>query len=188
MKCMGLEEKMRQELRRTRIREAVLMSLQTAGMLAMMVVVPNTLTLLNRKRTRGGSLNVRAAVQRLIDAGMISAKKENGRVFLQITNKGAAYINKESPIRPPKKWDKKWRVVVFDIPESRRPLRNSLRAHLVHIGFQRLQNSVWVFPYDCEELVILLKTEYRLGKEILYMIADHIEADSRLRKHFKLGV
>jgi hypothetical protein len=56
----------------------------------------------------------------------------------------------------------------------------------VEAGFVRLQDSVWVYPYDCEDIITLLKAEYRIGDDMRYMIVDSIERDSALRRHFKL--
>ncbi|MDO8561611.1 MAG: CRISPR-associated endonuclease Cas2 [bacterium] len=54
-----------------------------------------------------------------------------------------------------KKWDHKWRIVTFDIPEKYAALRNKIRDILKEAGFVRLQHSVWVFPHECEEFVQL---------------------------------
>ena len=78
-------------------------------------------------------------------------------------------------------------MVVFDIPERRRRVRIRLRAFMSEIGFVRLQDSVWVYPYDCEDYVALLKAELKIGKDVLYAIADTIEHDKRIRLHFKLS-
>jgi DNA-binding transcriptional regulator PaaX len=34
-----------------------------------------------------------------------------------------------------KKWDGKWRVLIFDIPETRRFDRDNIRRALISIGF-----------------------------------------------------
>lgn len=54
------------------------------------------------------------------------------------------------------------------------------------IGFVRLQDSVWVYPYDCEDFVALLKAELKIGKDVLYAIVDTIEQDKNLRRYFNL--
>ena len=53
-------------------------------------------------------------------------------------------------------------------------------------GFLCIQKSVWISPYDCEELVALVKAELRIGKDALYVIVDSIENDGWIKKHFKL--
>ena len=52
-----------------------------------------------------------------------------------------------------KKWDHKWRVVIFDIPQEISSARKKFRHRLVTMGFYPIQKSVFVFPYPCEEEV-----------------------------------
>ena len=57
----------------------------------------------------------------------------------------------------------------------------------MHIGFVRLQDSVWVYPYDCEDLIVLLKADFKIGKDVLYMIVDELQGDWERRKEFGLA-
>ena len=87
----------------------------------------------------------------------------------------------------PPRWDGKWRLVVFDIREYKRAVRDKVRNELSAFGFRRLQQSVWVYPYDCEEMVVLLKADHRIGREVLYITAGKIENDLWLRSEFGLA-
>ena len=78
-------------------------------------------------------------------------------------------------------------MLIFDIPEKKRHLRYKVRSTLSAVGFTRLQDSVWIYPYDCEDFVTLLKADFRIGKDLLYMIVDSLENDTWLRKKFNLG-
>jgi hypothetical protein len=84
-------------------------------------------------------------------------------------------------------WDRKWRVVAFDIPERHRKWRNVVRRLLKQAGFVQLQQSLWIFPHECEELVQLIKSESKLTKHILYGVFERIEGEARFRKIFKLN-
>lgn len=77
-------------------------------------------------------------------------------------------------------------MVVFDVPERQSRVRARLRAVMREIGFVRLQDSVWVYPYDCEDFITLLKAELKMGKNVLYAIVDTIEQDKNLRQQFDL--
>jgi len=85
-----------------------------------------------------------------------------------------------------RRWDKRWRMVAFDLPERRRVTRAKLRAMMADVGFIRLQDSVWVYPHDCEEFVALLKAELKIGKDALYAVVEKIENDKSIRVHFHL--
>ena len=78
-------------------------------------------------------------------------------------------------------------MVIFDIPEKKKKVRKQVSRLFSQAGLYRLQDSVWVFPYDCEDIIGLLKTELGVGKDILYVIADEIENDKYLRSHFDLN-
>ena len=75
---------------------------------------------------------------------------------------------------------------MYDMKEPRKKLRDRLRATLIDLGFVKLQNSVWVYPYDCEDLITLIKADSKIGQEVLYVIADTIENDKHLKEMFGL--
>ncbi len=83
-------------------------------------------------------------------------------------------------------WDRKWRVVAFDIPEQYSELRDKLRYVLKRVGFVQLQQSVWVFPHECRVLVDLLKQNSGLSKYVLYGVLEYVEDEARLKKMFGL--
>lgn len=125
------------------------------------------------------------ARKRLISRGLLVEHKG----FLRMTPKGIAtlrLLEAQYAIGNPRSWDGRWRVLIFDVPEYRKSVRDKIRRTLMHIGFVRLQDSVWIYPYDCEDLIALLKADFRIGKDVLYMIVDELEWDSKLRKDFGL--
>ncbi len=183
-----LEREMKSAVRITALRKAILSSLATAGILSIAILAPNTLQLLGKRVTKGGRYNVKSAIRTLSEKGFVHFDTKTGRVSL--TSSGQRYLEmaeRRTPISPSaKRWDKKWRIVIFDIPEARARLRRHLAVTLRNIGLYRLQDSVWVFPHDTEELITLLKVDFRLGKEVIYIIADKIESDGAMRRHFGL--
>lgn len=84
-------------------------------------------------------------------------------------------------------WDQKYRVVSFDISVMKNKERHLLRRQLVEWGFIRLQNSVWVFPYDCLVAISLLKSSFGIVTEVIYMTVESIENDKWLRDSFGLS-
>lgn len=192
---MGQVEKEARNLRRRGyLQKAVLASIALTGVLAVGLIAPNVVQLLGgfgRNKPRFSN-QTRSVVSRLVKKGHVKFVDKNGKKFLEITPKGQEALEKIEvndsfqSIKKPITWDKRWRLVVFDIPERSRRIRNRLRDLILRIGFVRVQNSVWVYPYDCEELVTLLKTELRTGKEVLYAVVEKIENDDWLRKHFNL--
>ena len=110
---------------------------------------------------------------------------------IELTEKGrklAEELAIRDELRPEKqkKWDYKWRIIMFDVWERRRNVRDELRQTLKKFGFVKVQNSAWTYPYPCEKLLIFLRTHLKLGRGILYVVADEMEYDERLRQHFSL--
>lgn len=126
------------------------------------------------------------AVERLITKGYIRTRGKQ----LSITNAGRLIL--EASVRSTRnlletaQWDGKWRIVVFDIPETHAHLRRKIRSILKRAGFIKMQQSVWVFPHDCEELAALLKKESQLSHRVLYGVLERIENASALKAAFKL--
>ena len=50
-----------------------------------------------------------------------------------------------------RRWDRQWRMVIFDVPTEHNSLRCRLRRHLRSLHFGCLQNSVWITPDPVDE-------------------------------------
>jgi hypothetical protein len=66
---------------------------------------------------------------------IFTLSKEGNKTFL-----------KHNPVK-----DGVWKIIVFDIPESKRFIRNFIRARLKSLGFKKWQNSIWVSPFVLDE-------------------------------------
>lgn len=87
--------------------------------------------------------------------------------------------------RPPR-WDGKWRIVMFDVPERLRRLRNSLRWHFQEIGLIELQKSVFVYPYPCEKEIEFILEFYNARKYVRFVLAEKVDNGLHLMKKFDL--
>jgi hypothetical protein len=187
-----LEEASRKRRKKQNIQHAVLATIAVTGFVAFAAVAGNALQLLRYLPKEKYNFHHRAksAAGRLVAKGYASWAGRDGKKFLRITPKGCKVLALEQAKATlkdqKKKWDGRWRMVAFDIPERRRGVRLRLRTVMREIGFVRLQDSVWVYPYDCEDFVALLKAELKIGRDVLYAIADTIEHDTNLRRHFNL--
>lgn len=190
-----IETEVRKEIKRKNIQKIILGTLATVGILSVAVIAPNVLQILKtfgiiNKRKTNPKYSVNRAFYNLLEKGMIKVVNKNGKKFVEITPNGKNRLGLAQmykfKLKKPKRWDKKWRVIIFDIKINRNKLRDKLRWTLKQIGFVMLQNSVWVYPYDCEDFVILLKVDFKIGKDVLYMVVDKIENDQPLKSHFKL--
>ena len=84
------------------------------------------------------------------------------------------------------KWDKKWRVVIFDIPEKKKQKRNYFRRMLLDLGFQKLQNSVWISPCNNFKEIQEIIKYYGIGQFVVLMVVDKISNDLLFKEKFSL--
>ena len=184
-----LETIHKKNARRANLKALVLGTVAVAGVLSVAVIAPNVLVamkdlgMLPAKRQKEF---IRASRERLVRQGMLAY--HDG--LLRLTPKGERELRRlrltEFAIKKPRHWDGRWRVLIFDIPEHRRGTRDKIRLTLRAMGFVRLQQSVWIYPYDCEDIVALLKADFKIGKDLLYMIVEVLEYDTPVRKIFGL--
>ena len=190
----ALEKELKAVERIGKTQKIILGTIATAGIISIAVVAPNILRLLKpfgRALERKRRYEIKSSLSKLSERGLIEfVKNQNGRSHAKLTKKGEkilrlAEIN-DYQIKKPKKWDGKWRVIIFDIKEERKSTRDKLRRTLQMIGFYQLQKSVWVYPFDCEDLIGLLKTDFKIGKDLLYLIVWKMEYEKPLLEHFNL--
>lgn len=183
------EDRSRTRARRGQIQALVLGSAFLAGGIAVALVAPNVLGALRKVgltlKQRHGE-HVTFARRQLKRAGALIEKDG----YLRITPKGLRRLHlltlSLATPQKQKKWDEKWRVLIFDVPEHRRKERDRIRSLLRGAGFLRVQHSVWLYPYPCEEFVALIKADIKIGNGMLYLIVDSLENDQRFRDLFHL--
>jgi DNA-binding transcriptional regulator PaaX len=86
----------------------------------------------------------------------------------------------------PKHWDRKWHLVLFDIPADKRKRRDIFRLRLKELGLVLYQDSVWIHPYPTEETVRQIAEFYRLSNCVSFIVADKVTGEKSLRQQFKL--
>jgi CRISPR-associated endonuclease Cas2 len=135
--------------------------------------------------------NFNRSIRRLSDEKLIEEKLlPDGSYKLFLTKEGKNKARKLSLLgefikfKKPKYWDKKWRIVIFDIPEKYKGFRNILREHLYFLGFFKLQNSVFVSPYPYEKPILELVALYEAESYVRVITAEKIDNESSLKKHF----
>lgn len=131
------------------------------------------------------------AFSRLKKQGCLDFRTINNQIYISLTEKGkrkAGWMQIDDlKIAKPKKWDKKWRLVIFDIAQMKKIYREAFRGKLKELGFRSLQKSVWIHPFECRPEVESLKDFFGLSdKEMKLIIAQNIGNDGELRKEFHL--
>ena len=190
-----MEKRARNERRLGAFQQAMLAAVVVGSVVLIAATIPNAARLLKYfpGYKKGAKFNYQAksALGRLVARGCVIFVEKGNKRYARITERGERMLQMELEkviITKKRKWDRRWRVVIFDIPEKRKSVRASLRRFMGEYGFVRLQDSVWIYPYDCEDLITLAKANFRIGADVLYMIVERLEHDKHLREHFSLPV
>lgn len=97
--------------------------------------------------------NFERAARRMLRTGDIEKVLSHSKPVLKLTSAGQEKWSREFPLfeLSQKSWDKWWRVVAFDIPNKLKGRRTSLREKLKEFGMGKLQESLYITPYDFGE-------------------------------------
>ncbi len=114
--------------------------------------------------------------------------EKEGKTIVKITQKGEtrlrAFDIELMKIKKPKKWDGKWRLVMFDIPMRFTKGREALRYHLKELNFFQFQKSAWIYPYPCEDEIIFITNFFGVGKFVEVLTVENILRDVKIRRYF----
>lgn len=191
-----LEKEVRRRTRKANLQKAILSTVFALGGLSVALIAPKMTKVLAKfepqfMKNKFRKYSFNRSFTRLKSSGLIVFEKTERGNFARLTLKGEAKLRqlklKDYKLKKPKRWDGKWRLLIFDVQEERKNIRDKIRYTLKQIGFIYLQDSVWVYPYDCEDIIMLLKADFKIGKDLLYVIADSIENDKYIRKSFNLS-
>jgi hypothetical protein len=116
---------------------------------------------------------------------------KDGTIKIVLTEEGrkrALVYNLDSlTLLKAKRWDGKWRIIAFDIPESKKMGRHALTEQLKKLGCVMLQRSVWAWPYECKNEIDFIAETFEVGKYVHYIVADSITSEKFLKYRFKLA-
>lgn len=119
--------------------------------------------------------------------GALEITEQNHKRFLKITHRGALdTLLAKFKIKNKTKWDKKWRLLIFDIPKAANKHRDHLRFLLKKSGFKKLQASVFISPYPLNREAIDYLKHIRLIDYVRILRVDEIDDDTKLRQQFKV--
>ncbi|MEK7576357.1 MAG: CRISPR-associated endonuclease Cas2 [Patescibacteria group bacterium] len=116
--------------------------------------------------------------------------EKDGTSTIVLTERGKKKVLRykidEITIKVPTRWDGRWHIVMFDIPEKRKRAREALRNKLQELGFLQFQKSVWVVPYPCKDEIDFIIEVFEIRPHVQYLEVLSITNDSKLKLHFQL--
>lgn len=175
---------------RGELAKEILKGLALGGFIVACVAMPNLAQVAKLFNSRGwrDQYRVRQAVRRLQKKRMVRIINKNGNDVVEITEPGKKKVLEYNlgtiQLDRKKKWDGKWRIVMFDIPESKKRVRNAISFKIKDIGMYPIQKSVFVFPHPCKDEIDFVGEIFGVRKNIVYVEATHIEGAEKMKRHF----
>lgn len=130
---------------------------------------------------------VNRSLRGLRESGLVESLFSGQNDYARLTSAGkrkATSMKLESDtalVNP--NWDGKWRIVMLDLPESRKGERESLRYLLKKAGFVMLKNSAWVSPYPFEHLFMNIKKDLGLASEMIIIVTAALDEETEKYLH-----
>lgn len=131
-------------------------------------------------------------VRNLEKKQIINLEEKGDKVFIYLKDKNHPKVIEYSIKallefkRKKQQWSGKWFLVFFDVPEIQRNKRDYLRRFLKMLGFYQYQQSVYIFPYECEKEIALIKKIVEGAKYMKYVVAEKIEEEEKIKRYFSL--
>jgi len=165
-----------------------------AGVLTITAMAPNVFQVFGRRYKKVGKYEKRQFQKNMFylkKKGFVEVIKESDdKTIVRITRKGQQklieYSIDEMEIKKPEKWDRKWRMVIFDVPNKYKTARDALRKKLKEMGFYQLQKSVWVYPYPCFDEILFIGKFFNAERFIELLTVEEMINDDKLLRCFRL--
>lgn len=140
----------------------------------------------NRKRDRTKFYNT---FYYLKNKSLINFDYRGKQIYISLSEEGKKLAKKyqidDLKIERPKRWDGKWRILIFDIEDRHKIKREALRGKIKQLGLYQYQKSVWIFPFDFRKEINLLREFFGFKPgELKIVIASEIEDKVFVKEHF----
>lgn len=102
---------------------------------------------------------IKKAISELLSQGKLEYKKDKDLILIRPSRKAYQELSLSFPFYRTflEKWDGKYRIITYDIPELNRKQRDALRRILKIYKLGMWSSSVWVSPYSVESLQASLR-------------------------------
>lgn len=125
---------------------------------------------------------LRETIKRLNAQKIIEVKEG----VIEITEKGRKKLLKFNldDMDLGQKTDGKWRIIIYDISESKKKERDFLREILKRMKFLKLQRSIYLTPFICEDEIEYLKQMFGVGDEVKILKITGIDNEQAYKEYF----
>ncbi len=133
----------------------------------------------------------KATFKDLMKARLIEKRKlPDGKLALVLSEDGRkkvlSYDFDDLKISAPKKWDRKWRIIIFDLPKRFERERQAWRLKLRRLGFYQLQKSVWIHPFECENEIDFVTEHFGISPHVRIIVTEKFSGSEEVKDFFNL--
>lgn len=171
----------------------ILIGLAGGALLVACVAMPGLTKVIPLFRPNGARdrQRIKQSLRALQKNKLVNIYTKNGNEVVEITNEGQKrvleYNLDEMKLKVSKKWDGWWRIVMFDVPESKKVARDAMSRKIRELGLYPIQKSVFVSPYLCKNEIDFIGEFFDVREHIIYIMAKEIEGVRKLKEHFKIS-
>lgn len=177
--------------------DGILRFVAAGGFMTTALIAPNAVQvfdkplqkLLDELDERSRERELRRIVHYMKQKELVHYNTQNYEHGMRITTAGkkrlAAHSYRNMKIPLPVKWDKRWRLILFDIPVGENSKRYSFTYKLRLLGLQQLQKSIWIHPFPCRAEIEAISETLAIRQYVTFIEISEIDGESRLRKRFR---
>ena len=186
------------QVRSSQVAMTILKAVGTVGVVVAVVALPGlglVVRDLQRFKDKKDRQRLYQSLQYLGRRGYVKLEYlKDGKIKISLTKQGTTVVKKldieQMEILNSDRWDQKWRVVIFDVPNWKSKNRLAFTERLKHLGFRMIQKSVWGYPFPCHDEIMILRKFYDIEKYVTYLETAMVEDEYLWRQrfsHFHLG-
>lgn len=125
---------------------------------------------------------IKSVLNKLIEDNVVVVDNNTDQPLYQLSEKGFYELCLEFPffrfIRD--QWDNKWRILSYEIPESKRDLRDKLRREVSGWGLGPWHRSFWVTPHPIIDNLKELVAKKEEEQYIQAFESEHVFGDQKI--------
>lgn len=132
---------------------------------------------------------LRQVIKRLQRAKYVEITEINGVDVVSITEKGKKKLlayNIDNIRLDETRWDGVWRLIIYDVVRTKRANSEAFRRSLLKLHLLKLQKSVYLTPFKCENKIEYLRQIYDIGNEVQILKVGKLENEGAYKQYFGL--
>lgn len=133
---------------------------------------------------------LRQVLKRMHKQKLVEINETSEGFVVNISEKGKKRLlkyNLETMHLQNKKWDGKWRIIIYDIYSKKKNERKMFYKMLKQLKFLKLQRSVYLTPYQCQDEIEYLRQICNIDSEVLMLTASGLENETAYKEYFGIA-